>query len=122
MLGAGKYDLSFWYSPRKRNAATNGISYSVLDSASNSLLAGTVTGPNALQGTAVGAWTKVTARFEVASGGSPVSLLFSATGASDGLGGFVDDIAINSVPLPAGLPILMTGLAGYAFLRRRKAA
>ena len=34
----------------------------------------------------------------------------------------IDDLTISQVPLPAGLPMLLIGLGGFAMMRRRQAA
>ena len=59
------------------------------------------------------------------SGFGTISSLFfddSSTAAGMGYGNFTFDAAITQVPLPASLPMLVAGLAGLGFLRRRKAA
>lgn len=122
VLSEGRYELSFWYSPRKSDEATNGISYEVKNAANNSLLLGEVTGPNATNGTATGTWTFFNAIFNVAAGDLPISLIFAATGKEDTYGGFIDDISVSAVPVPAALPLLITGLAGLGFMSRRKRA
>lgn len=118
-LAAGRYLLSFWYSPRDGRAASNGIAYAV-----GTLVSGSITGPTPAKGTApltrVGLWTEVTALFEVKTAGS-YALSFAATGTSNGYGGFIDDVTVSAVPLPAGGVLLAGGLAALAALRRRRA-
>jgi hypothetical protein len=128
-LGAGRYLLSFWYSPRDGRTDSNGIAYAV-----GSLVSGSITGPTPARGTApltrVGLWTEVTALFDVAQTGS-YALTFAATGTSNGYGGFIDDVslaavpqraaAVAAVPLPAGGLMLAAGLGALAALRRRRA-
>jgi len=116
-LGVGKYELSFWYSPRNSNASSNGIEYSV-----SGLLLDTITGPGASPLTAVGTWTLITALFHVETAGD-YTLSFEATGKQNTLGGFVDTVGLTAVPIPAAgflLPVGL-GLLGYA-ARRRKAS
>lgn len=131
-LGAGRYLLSFWYSPRDSRTASNGIAYSV-----GSLVSGSITGPAPATGTTpltrVGLWTEVTALFDVSTSGS-YALSFAATGTSNGYGGFIDDVSLTAVPLPAAvsasiaavpLPagglLLAAGIGVLAALRRRRA-
>jgi len=114
-LGVGRYLLSFWYSPRDERAASNGIAYAV-----GNLVSGSITGPGTAPLTRVGLWTEVTARFDVAEAGS-YALSFAATGTSNGYGGFIDDVSVSAVPLPAGGMLLAGGIAVLAALRRRRA-
>lgn len=125
-LEAGRYLLSFWYSPRDSRDASNGIAYAV-----GSLVAGSITGPAPATGTTpltrVGLWTEVTALFDVSTRGS-YALSFAATGTSNGYGGFIDDVSVTAVPqpfaavpLPAGGVLLAGGLGLLAALGRRRA-
>jgi hypothetical protein len=119
----GRYLLSFFFSPRDQNAASNIIDYSLIGAASPfaNLLSGSVTGPsNVPLVTAVGLWTEVTAEFVVKEIGS-YNLRFAANGENNSLGGFVDNVSIAAVPVPAGGLLLIGALGGLATLRRRKA-
>ena len=113
----GSYILSFWYSPRDNNVGSNIIDYSL-----GSLLAGTVTGPSSGPPvTAVGIWTLIEVTFVVTQTGS-YDLVFAADGTSNSLGGFIDNVSIAAIPVPAGGLLLLGALAGLAGLRRRKTA
>lgn len=118
VLDPGAYQLDFFYSPRNGDVLSNGIDYSVTGLISGSLLAGGVTGPSATS--TVGLWTMVTAFFTVQPGDSPVTLSFSAVGAENTLGGFIDDVSVSAVPVPAALPLFVTALAGLGFISRRR--
>ena len=52
------------------------------------------------------------------------NLFFADTGATpkDNGGAILDNVEINAVPLPAGLPLLAAALGGLALLRRRSRA
>lgn len=113
-LSTGRYSLSFGYSPRDDSITTNVISYGI-----STLFQDTVNGPAA--DVPQGAWTEVEFEFVVATAGE-FDLFFDAAGDSDSVGGFVDDVAINAVPLPAGGLLLLTALGGVAALRRRRKA
>ncbi|WP_434054944.1 MAG: hypothetical protein RDA78_08780 [Roseibium sp.] len=115
-LGVGKYELSFWYSPRNNDASSNGIEYSV-----SGLLLDSVTGPGASPLTAVGAWTLITALFHVETAGD-YTLSFAATGKQNTLGGFVDTVNITAVPIPAAGLLLPAGLGLLTFAARRRRA
>jgi hypothetical protein len=117
MLDKGKYELSFWYSPRKDNPRTNRIRYSVNGGA---LLAGGVTGPQASNGTSVGIWTLFSETFLVAADATDVRLAFNARGIDDTLGGFIDSVSVSAVPLPAAGLLLMGGMGGLGFVSRRR--
>lgn len=116
-LQAGRYLLSFWYSPRTSNANTNGIEYAV-----GNLVSGAVTNGNPA-GAVPGTWTLVSALFTVKSAGSYL-LAFGASGRNDTYGGLIDNVAIDPapVPLPAAGVGLMLGLGSLAAMRRRRKA
>jgi len=113
-LDIGSYVLSFWYSPRTSDAGTNGIEYSV-----GSLLSGSVTGPGSDPMTSVGSWTEILAEFTVETADN-YDLVFAATGTENKLGGFVDNVSISAVPVPAAGVLLLTALGGLGLARRRK--
>jgi hypothetical protein len=119
-LTTGRYALSFWFSPRAlRNnlstAETNGIRYSIAD------LTGTIEGPSGAAQTSVGVWTEVTGLFTVTQNGS-YALDLAAVGTSDGYGGFIDNVSVAPVPLPAAGLLMVGALGGLAALRRRRRA
>ena len=114
-LGAGTYKLSFYYSPRVNVSptTTNDIVYSV-----GTLLSGMITGaPN--EDYLHGMWTEVTGLFTVETDGDYL-LAFGGAGYEETLGGFIDNVSISAVPLPAGGLLLLGGLGALAFARRRK--
>jgi hypothetical protein len=117
-LGVGRYLLSFFYSPRDDRVASNPIDYAV-----GGLFSLSVTGPSAVDPvTAVGMWTEIKKEFVVTKAGA-YDLTFAAGGDSNSYGGFIDDVSIAAIPVPAALPLLGLALAGLGFAaRRRKAA
>lgn len=123
----GRYLLSFFYSPRDTNVASNIISYSVAEAFSpfSQLLLDSVAGPSLDPATSVGKWTEITAEFIVKTKGLH-TLTFAALGTKGdkvSFGGFIDDVSISTVPvpLPAGGLLLIGAVGGLAVLRRRKA-
>lgn len=116
-LGVGSHVLRFAYAPRVAQTGSNQIGFSIGD-ATGSLLDGLVS--DSYTGGPRG-WTEYVFSFEVATAGSYM-LSFDARGNSNSLGGLLDDVAINAVPLPAGMLLLGTALGGLGLARRRKKA
>lgn len=112
-LGVGRYVLSFAYSPRVNDITTNAISFGV-----SGLLADLVNGPG-IGGTAIGQWSLITREFVVTTAGN-YSLFFDAATQSDSLGGFIDNIKVAPVPVPAAGGLLLAGLVGLGALKRRR--
>lgn len=110
-LGYGTYRVSYWYSPRPGVAAnSNGISLNIGDTVLDS-----VTGAGA--GNTV--WQLRNVQFATNGG----FLSFRALGTSDGLGGYLDNITISSVPEASTWAMLIAGFGMVGFAaRRRKAA
>lgn len=115
-LSAGRYVLSFWYSPESAIVATNTIGYNLGNLISGNVSVGT-------NGASVGVWTEVRQTFTVLTGAS-LGLSFSALGGADGVGGYIDNvsIAVASVPVPASGLVLISALGGLLGLRRRRRA
>jgi PEP-CTERM motif len=113
---AGKYTLTFFYSPRPGiSALSNGIDVLV-----NGVSIANFTGAGASNTV----WTKQTVNFTLANAGT---LGFAATGISDSLGGYLEDInllGMAAVPEPAEWALMISGfgLAGVALRRRRTAS
>ena len=114
-IGPGTYDLSFLYSPRPGNPFdSNGIIVS---------LDGNELTQISLSGTSSNdtAWSKINLqRFTVSGTGT---LRFAASGTSDSLGGYVDNITLASVPEPATWALFILGFGAIgSTLRRRNAS
>lgn len=118
-LEQGAYELSFWYSPRTKDVNTNGIEFDVV-SAGSSLANGLVTGPSTSNGTSVGNWTQFKTLFVVEDKfAKPTLITFTANGTENTLGGFIDDVEISAVPLPASVLLMFMALAGLYYTGRK---
>lgn len=140
-LTAGqKYLLSFAYSPRTLDPASNGILFAVGPDAadvSNAFMKGNITTGTAgfnlvnLTGatfsslnpapTTVGKWSVATLHFVAGATGN-ADVLFRAEGNADEYGGFIDAVHLAPIPVPAGFALAVTGLGLAAALRRRRSA
>jgi PEP-CTERM motif len=109
LIDAGNYTLSFYFSPRPNRAAnTNGID--VLVNGSSVFAITGVGGPQTV-------WTQHFVNFSV---GAPSTLRFSATGISDSLGGYLEDIRLTAVPEPATWAMMLAGFGLIGFSARRR--
>lgn len=110
-----RYTLSFAYSPRPGVAAdSNGIDV---------FWDGSLIASLALSGVGNGDTVWQVYSFDVTATGAATRLEFAATGISDSLGGYIDAVAVNSVPEPSA--IVLSGsalLASLIVARRRKPA
>jgi hypothetical protein len=105
------YTLSFAYSPRPGvAAASNGIDVFF----NGGLVTALATSGIGLQDTA---WTVYS--FTVVPTLGTSSVVFTATGVSDQLGGYIDDVRLTQAPEPVTLSLLAIGLCGVAARRFR---
>jgi PEP-CTERM motif len=116
VLKTGRYELSFFYSPR--NPVPNDTDGIAFDIDGGVLAPAFVTSTDGVRGK----WTEITRSFFVRDAGT-YTLGFEANQRQDTLGGFVDSVSIAPVPLPAAGWMLLAGLGALgAASRRRKAA
>ncbi|PHQ68633.1 MAG: hypothetical protein COB93_10195 [Sneathiella sp.] len=113
-LGAGTYEFSFAYLGRTNDENTNGIGYSLM----NGILNDAVTGQR------TDGWVVLSHLFTL-DAITDIFVNFWAKGTEDTYGGYLDDVRISAVPLPAALPLYGAGLAVMGLIgwqRKRKAA
>ena len=111
------YTLSFYYSSRPGAAVSGeGVSYSVG--------AGDVTLPTLPflgfdSSQYAAAWALYTTDFTASSGST--TLTFNALGPDDGFGASLDNVSVVvAVPEPGTYALMLAGLAGIAFVARRR--
>lgn len=103
------YLLSFYYSPRiNQSSTTNGISV---------FWNGSLLQDISANGSNINVWTLYNF---VVTGTGQDTLKFKATGIQDTLGGNIDNVALNAVPVPAAAWLFGSAL-GLLGLARRKA-
>ncbi|MEH6525323.1 MAG: hypothetical protein V7723_04570 [Sneathiella sp.] len=113
-LDAGSYEYSFWYRGRTKDAGTNGIGYRIADADNDeSIFKDEVTGVKK------DGWVQYIETFSL-SEATNVAFWFEATGKQDTYGGYLDDVRLSAVPIPAALPLFGAALLGMGFLARRR--
>jgi hypothetical protein len=120
-LVGGTYLVEWYYQPRTNTPGSNNIGvYLVGDSATTLFdnLLGSVNSTSVLTPD----WVKVSYTFTVTGLDNLYALTFRAEGTSDSLGGYIDDVSVAAVPVPAAGFLLLGALGGLAALRRRKTA
>lgn len=107
-LSAGKYVVSYYYSPRPNRAlGDNGITLSIGATQLDTVDAG---------GLGQTAWTLRTTNAFTTSG---ARLTFAAVGTSNSYGGYLDNITITAVPEPGTWALMIGGFGGAGAMLRR---
>lgn len=119
-LNGGSYLLEYWYRPRTNNANDNRISVYIAGAGEG--LFTTLLGSFDATTSTLNEWVKISYSFFVDGTKNDYALTFRAEGGSNELGGFVDDVSVAAVPVPAAGFLLLGALGGLVALRRRKTA
>jgi hypothetical protein len=114
-LDAGSYEYSFWYKGRTKDAGTNGIRYRITDAddGNEKIFRDNVTGVRS------DGWVQYIETFSLTDA-TNVAFWFKAIGTEDTYGGYLDDVHLSAVPIPAALPLFGAALLGMGFLSRRR--
>jgi hypothetical protein len=111
------YNLSFWYAPR--TLVTSDSNIIDVSWGGNQLNLNPITGNGGTSKDDPLVWSLYS--FSVMGTGSAVELRFSAGGASDSVGGSLDNISVTAVPEPETYAMLLAGLGMMgAMVRRRR--
>ena len=111
-LDAGAYQFSFAYRGRTGNTTTNGIDYNI----TGTTVAGTANGVLA------DGWSIYSHQFSLVAP-TTVAINFLAVGTSDSLGGYIDDVKLTAVPVPAAAYLFgsaLLGMVGIGYRRNKK--
>lgn len=113
-LKAGTYTLKLWYNFDQGTVTTNSMTFGITKNGlpvANSTYIPLVTTRKS--------WTLVSMNFRVRSAGT-YQVYIGGTGSSDGKGGFIDDVDLSQVPIPAAGFGLIGALAALGALKRRR--
>lgn len=114
ITATGLVELSFWYSARPgTSSSTNDLQVSFGNSFQATVLQGVG------NSTSTHNWQHFTQIVNLGNSGSAV-LAFYARGASDSLGGSLDNISVTSVPEPETYAMLLAGLGVMGTIARRR--
>jgi hypothetical protein len=126
-LVAGSYRVDWYYQPRTDKAGDNTISVYLAGAGEG--LFDNLLGTMSTVRTKFTDWVKVSYTFTVDGKKNKYALTFRAEGGPkwgnpDGneYGGFIDDVSVAAVPVPAAGFLLFGALGGLVALRRRKSA
>lgn len=119
-VAGNTYEISFAYKPRTNSAGDNIIQLFALGYDGVSVFADTfLTEANETTSTLTD-WLIVSVLYTAQAGYNAIGFL--AGGDDNSLGGFIDLVTVNEVPVPAALPLFLAGLAGFGFASRKQRA
>lgn len=111
LTGTGWYELSFWYSARMNVAAgSNGLGFTFGD-LTGQVLTSTAGAPSG------NVWQQYTGLVHL---NGATALTFFAAGASDSVGGSLDNVSVTAVPEPESYAMMLAGLALMGTIARRR--
>lgn len=119
-LGAGTYRLTWFYQPRDNTVGGNQIGVYLAGKSEGLFdnLLGSVSSVRSV----INNWVEVKYDFTVDGTDNLYALTFRAEGKADKLGGFIDDVSVAPIPVPAAGFLLFGALGALAAVRRRKTA
>lgn len=116
IAGTGLVNLSFWYAANPANVGpTNEVKFELAFALGHEK--GSVLGSSAN----VTGWQHYTQQIDLGTVGT-ATLSFTAAGAKDGVGGYIDNVSVTAVPEPETYAMLLAGLGvmGAIALGRKK--
>jgi hypothetical protein len=112
IITPGSYQLSFWYNSRADvSSRSDAISWSFGEGNAGVVRPSVPANPKDI-------WHQFSQTFALSAG--EVTLRFKARGASDSVGGSLDNVSVTAVPEPDSYALMLAGLGLMAAIARRR--
>ncbi|MEQ8935763.1 MAG: hypothetical protein RIE56_08220 [Amphiplicatus sp.] len=119
-VAGNTYEISFAYKPRTGMAGDNIIQLFALGFDGVSVIADTFLSEANETTSTLSDWLLISVLYTAQAGYNAIGFL--AAGNDNSLGGFIDLVTVNEVPIPASLPLFFAALAGFSFASRKQRA